>query len=364
MPIEVTLASTDDERSEAFAFRYDLYCRDQQILLDVADHDRGELHDEDDATATLMVARDGGRVVGTLRANWGGEAPFSPDLTRALALDRLTSACDPGSIGVLSRFLIAADHRGGDVSSLLILKAAELCRERGIAVVVCDCEPHLLGYYRQLGFRPYGQLFCHATSLLVPLVLFIGDRTHLQAVGSPVALLFPEDHCPPPDQAMLDVLSDASASQFRPADGRASIAQLIERTGSAPGLLQGLSDEQLELLTEESFVLDFSAGDLIIGQGTTTRTLYGILDGVVEITAGGRTLAVATAGDVIGEMAMLLDRTRSATARAASDGRALSISDRAMTRLLERQPHLAANVLWNLSRVLAHKLGNLDQATT
>jgi hypothetical protein len=311
-----------------------------------------------------MVARDGDRVVGTLRANWGAEGDISPELRRDLSLDRLTDACDRAGVAVLSRFLIAADHRGGDASSLLILKAAELCRERRISVVVCDCEPHLLGYYRQLGFRPYGQLFCHATSLLVPLVLYIGDRVHLQAVGSPVALLFPEDHCPPPDQALLDVLADASASQYRPADGRASIQQLIERTGNAPGLLEGLGDEEIGLLTEESFVLEFSAGDLIIGHGTSTRTLYGILEGVVEISVGDRTLAVATEGDVIGEMAMLLDRSRTATARAATGGRALSISDRAMTRLLERQPHLAANVLWNLSRVLAHKLGNVDAATT
>lgn len=363
MPTQVTAATSELDRDAVFRFRYDLYCREQRVLLDFADHEREILSDDDDRAATLLAARDGEQMLGTLRVNWAADGGFSDDLTEALALDRVLELCEADRLAVLSRFLIAPEHRGDEVSLLLILAAAELVLERGIEVVVCDCEPHLLGYYRQLGFRPYGRLFSHATSLLIPLVLFIGDRTHLESAGSPVLGLFPEDHCPPPDRQQLGLLADASARMYRPEDDRESVQQLIERAGDAPGLLEGLGHDEFDQLTGGSFVLSFAAGDLLIGEGTTTRTLYGILDGVVEITSGDQLLAVATEGDVIGEMAMLLDRDRTATARARTDGKALALSDRAMTRLLREEPELAANVLWNLSRVLAYKLGNVDRTT-
>lgn len=363
MSVETTTATTAQDRRAVFAFRYDLYCRQQRMFLDVADHELGELHDHDDHAATLLIARDGDCVIGTLRANWGSNGAFSDELSEHLLLDRFIESTDPKGLVVLSRFLVAVDHRGGSVSTLLILEAAKICLERGIEVIICDCEPHLLDYYRRLGFRPYGTLFSDPTSLLVPLVLFVGDRAHLRAVDSPALGLVPEDHCPPPSDAQLSILANASANSYGRSGGQASIEELLERVGGAPSLLEGLSDDEIDWLTGDSFVLQFREGDVLFGEGTTTRTLYCILEGIVEITIGGRIIAMATRGTVIGELAMLLDRGRTATARAATDGRALSISDRSMIQLAERHPQLGVKVLWNLSCILAHKLGEADSST-
>jgi hypothetical protein len=358
MAIAVTLAETAEDRSAVYRFRYDLYCRQQNILVDVADHDLGELRDEDDPRSTLLIARDGDRVVGTLRATWGSDGPFSATMCQELQVDRfLEAGADPAVVVVLSRFLIEADYRGGETSTLLIFTMAALCFERKMEIVVGDCEPHLLSYYRGLGFRPFGHLFSHATSLLVPVVGLIGDRAHLHAVESPVVHLIADDYCAPPAPEILAVLDGAAADDdLRIEEGLDRIAELVEQTSSAPRLLAGLDDDQIARLTDGSYLLAFRAGDLLIAEGTVTRTVFGILEGVVEVHRAGRLVAVLTAGDTVGEMAMVLGTERTATVRAATDGRALSISDRAMKRLMDEEPALAAGVLWNLCQVLAHKV--------
>lgn len=362
MAIEVTVAETAEDRSAVYRFRYELYCRQQKVLIDVADHDRAELRDDDDPRSTVLIAREGDRVVGTLRITWGADGPFSATMCRELQVDRFVDAgADPRTVVVLSRFLIDADYRGGETSTLLIFTTAAICIERRVEVVVGDCEPHLLAYYRGLGFRPFGHLYSHASSLLVPVVALLGDRGHLHAVGSPVVHLTADDYCPPPPPDVAAVLDGAAADDdLRIHEGLERIAELVERTSNAPRLLGDLSDAQISRLTLESFVLQFRTGDLLIREGTTTRTVFGILEGLVEVTRGDRLVAVLSAGDTVGEMAMVLGSDRTATVRAATDGRALSISDRTMERLIRDEPDLAAGVLWNLCQVLAFKVGQLD----
>jgi CRP-like cAMP-binding protein len=199
--------------------------------------------------------------------------------------------------------------------------------------------------------------------LLVPLVLFLGDRTYLEGIWSPVPHLFPEDFCPPPGPELLAVLDGAAAVPLAPGAARAAVEDVLQMAAVMPTLLEGLDDDATERLFEDGAILHFAAGDLLIGEGTATRTLYAVLDGVVEVSQGERLLAVLTSGDVVGELAMLLDRDRSATARAATDGCALALSDRTIQRLVEEAPHLAARTLWNLSRILAYKLGNVAPPT-
>jgi CRP-like cAMP-binding protein len=176
-------------------------------------------------------------------------------------------------------------------------------------------------------------------------------------VESPVVHLIADDYCAPPAPEILAVLDGAAADDdLRIEEGLDRIAELVEQTSSAPRLLAGLDDDQIARLTDGSYLLAFRAGDLLIAEGTVTRTVFGILEGVVEVHRAGRLVAVLTAGDTVGEMAMVLGTERTATVRAATDGRALSISDRAMKRLMDEEPALAAGVLWNLCQVLAHKV--------
>lgn len=363
MAIDVRAATDEADRDAVFAFRYHIYCEQQGVLTDVADNERRMLQDVDDAHSVLFAGWDDDQMVGAIRVTEAVDGRFSADMERDLQTARFTDEIDADKVMVLSRFLVEPAYRGGLVSSLLIFEVAQYCLARDVEIVICDCEPHLLGYYRDLGFRPYGQVFSHATSLLVPLALFAGDIAHLNTVGSPVLGLLPPDYCPPPPAAALAVLDGAGATGISDAAARERLLELVSVDHEQPSIFDGLSDSQTERLLSDSFLIDFHDGDLLIGEELSTRTLYVLLSGVAEIHVAGRLVSVATEGSLIGEMAMLLGAARTATVRAVSDGRALSLSDRGIEAMLETEPELAARILWNLARQMAAKLKVVDTKT-
>ena len=77
---------------------------------------------------------------------------------------------------------------------------------------------------------------------------------------------------------------------------------------------------------------------------------------MVEIQRDGRTVGVGTPGDLVGEMAFLLDTPRTADVHVRAPGRALILSERTVGTLVGAEPALAAKVLLNVSRLLARKV--------
>jgi CRP/FNR family transcriptional regulator, cyclic AMP receptor protein len=96
-----------------------------------------------------------------------------------------------------------------------------------------------------------------------------------------------------------------------------------DRTKWAPeGLLAALSTREREALLALGHLRQFHGGEVLFNQGELSNFVVVIIDGYVKITAvsesGAESLiAIRTAGDIVGELAALDDRPRSATARAA-----------------------------------------------
>ena len=101
-----------------------------------------------------------------------------------------------------------------------------------------------------------------------------------------------------------------------------------------------------------------AAGQVVIRQGDPGDGLYLVVSGRVRVsvTAGGaeRVLYDLGRGAVVGEMALLSDRPRAATVRAARDSDLLMLRVSSFTSLLERNPALLAGMMRMLvDRVLA-----------
>lgn len=87
------------------------------------------------------------------------------------------------------------------------------------------------------------------------------------------------------------------------------------------------------------------AGTLLIREGEPGTHMYVLLEGEVAISFDGRPLDYLKAGTVLGEMAMVDDRPRSATATAATDCCVVPV-DRARFHTLVRQsPEFASSVM-------------------
>jgi CRP/FNR family cyclic AMP-dependent transcriptional regulator len=94
------------------------------------------------------------------------------------------------------------------------------------------------------------------------------------------------------------------------------------------------------------------AGEVIFKEGDEARQLFAIKSGEVAIQLGNRTLAELPANSIFGEMALIDDAPRSATAVAKTDVELVAISEKQFLFLVSQTPFFALKVM----RVLARRL--------
>ena len=98
------------------------------------------------------------------------------------------------------------------------------------------------------------------------------------------------------------------------------------------------------------------AGDVIFEIGSPARSMYVVIEGEVEIRIGDVVLDHLGPGEIFGEMALVTGDQRSATARAATDCRAVEISEKRFLFLVQQTPFFALEVM----RMLAARLRRHD----
>jgi CRP/FNR family transcriptional regulator, cyclic AMP receptor protein len=97
---------------------------------------------------------------------------------------------------------------------------------------------------------------------------------------------------------------------------------------------------------------DFKAGDVIFSQGDPAQELFIIQSGEVEIRLGNRVLETLPQYSIFGEMALIDNAPRSATAIAVSDAKLVPVSEKQFLFLISNTPYFALNVM----RVMARRL--------
>jgi CRP/FNR family transcriptional regulator, cyclic AMP receptor protein len=93
-------------------------------------------------------------------------------------------------------------------------------------------------------------------------------------------------------------------------------------------------------------------GTLIFQEGDKADGLFIIKSGKVGIRLGNRTLAELTVNSIFGEMALIDDAPRSATAVALTDVELVPVSEKQFLFLVSQTPFFALKVM----RVLARRL--------
>lgn len=120
-------------------------------------------------------------------------------------------------------------------------------------------------------------------------------------------------------------------------------------------LFEGLSEEDLERIAEIARGTMAEEGEVLFEEGESGDTFYVVFDGAVEILEEGveseERLSVRRAGEGFGEMALIDDSPRSATARVAAPTR-LIVLDRESFRSLLDEDRLATRMLEVLARAL------------
>jgi CRP/FNR family transcriptional regulator, cyclic AMP receptor protein len=98
-------------------------------------------------------------------------------------------------------------------------------------------------------------------------------------------------------------------------------------------------------LFRHSETLDFAAGQTIFAVGEKGTDMYVISSGEVEIRIGSTVLETAGPGSTIGEMALIDQSPRSATAVAKTDCKLVAIDQRRFEFLVQQTPFFAVQVM-------------------
>ena len=112
----------------------------------------------------------------------------------------------------------------------------------------------------------------------------------------------------------------------------------------------------LRLFRNEPGVLKVAAGKYVFRKGEAAKVMYLIIEGEVDLMLGDMVIETATEGAFIGEMALIDEEPRSASARARSDSRVFPIDEVRFQSLVRDTPFFALQMM----KTLARRLRNID----
>ncbi len=136
------------------------------------------------------------------------------------------------------------------------------------------------------------------------------------------------------------------------------IIELLRKSPIFSSLDSDSLREILPLFKEKTYC----SGDLLFRENTLGDALYIIIDGEIEITKRGKrggektTLALRRSGDIFGEMALLDEQPRFASAQAVKDTKVLELSKSDFLTMLGEHPLVA----YQLMRVLSSRVRQSD----
>jgi CRP/FNR family cyclic AMP-dependent transcriptional regulator len=113
----------------------------------------------------------------------------------------------------------------------------------------------------------------------------------------------------------------------------------------------------IEIFRNETDTLAIAAGETIFNEGDTgNTTMYVVVEGEVDLLVKGKLVEHLGPGGVLGEMALLDNVPRSASAIAKTACRLVEINEKRFKFLVQQTPNFALQLM----RVIADRLRRMD----
>ena len=106
-------------------------------------------------------------------------------------------------------------------------------------------------------------------------------------------------------------------------------------------------------------LVDFKAGETVFRQGDAGDRMYVVREGEVDIQVADEVLETVAAGGMLGEMALIDDSPRSATAIVRADAKLAPVDQKLFTFLVQQTPYFAVQVM----KTMADRLRRMDRKT-
>jgi len=153
----------------------------------------------------------------------------------------------------------------------------------------------------------------------------------------------------------------ATAITFMSRSRTRQMATLLEKLSTSQ-FFRSIPPDQVELLIHRLKPVVFNPSEVMFREGTKGESLYVIETGRVALTREGREIGTLSAGDIIGEIALLTDQARTATAKAIDAVKAMELSRGDFETICKSAPFFA-NAVRELAGGRLEELGRKDAAT-
>lgn len=369
MSIQVRIAQTAAEHEAVFSFRYRIYVDELKLSPPEADHKQKFLRDTLDDVSVAYALWQGEQVVGSLRVLYFADLKDLVPLVDKFRLQPTLDAFGAETICSTSRFMLDPTVRHGRAILRLMETTYRDGLARGVRFNYGDCSPHLIPFYEHLGYRRYTHAYNDTTyGYKLPILMLWRDHEWFRRVRSPLARLVEQQ----PDDSEARAWFETTYPEFLDVESASLLADgiffdlLQERVGNDPlhslSILAGLDRSEADLFLSQATLIRAQKGDRIIREGERDETLFIMLSGIAEVTrpeAPNKPIRVMGAGDSFGEIGFLMEANRTANVTARISSEVLVLSSVFLKQFLRKEPVIAAKLLFNLSRMLASRLGSV-----
>jgi CRP-like cAMP-binding protein len=131
----------------------------------------------------------------------------------------------------------------------------------------------------------------------------------------------------------------------------------IEFLSQVP-MFSACNQKELRKLASAVDRVEVPKGEVLMSEGTPGHDFFVIVDGKAKITLRDKTLATLGPGEFVGEMALLDQGPRSATAVAQTPMTLLVLTSRDFSRILEEVPVVTKKIM----RGMAGRLRTVDKS--
>jgi CRP-like cAMP-binding protein len=102
---------------------------------------------------------------------------------------------------------------------------------------------------------------------------------------------------------------------------------------------------EISLFANEPSKRSLAAGETLFSAGDTAGHMYGVVTGAIDVVIGDTVVETVEAGGVLGEMAILDNSVRSATARASEDTVVAEIDQGRFLTMLRHNPFFSIEIM-------------------
>jgi len=364
---QVHIAASRVEIEAIYRFRYTVFVEELGREIGGVDHENRWVHDDEDEKPYTVHAYTGApdHVTGSMRLRcW--EPGSVPEYERAAFAMNQMPDIDQLAVAEGDRFMISRSLRGRLILPSMMRAMFEfLVVDRGADLVFSCCGPGLVRHYRKLGFRPYRARPIHSPEgMRVPLMAIPSDIDYAKSQGSFLVPLIKKEFGrggrPPLDlEPFEEIFSrDSLGIELDPTRVWETLQEeILTDDRDVPSFLDTLDSGLVKQMSHRGFVFDVPDGTLLTREGFSEKEMYVVLRGSFEVLVGDRRIALATKGDLLGEVAFFRESgKRSASIRAVCDSQVLLIRRKFLEQLARKDPDAAFELLFSLAGILSERL--------